>query len=113
MPVIDWLEVALLHQAHTHIGIVHTHLGRQIPDIDPHSRQHFKKVISFTQLKLGSKVLVPCILIRPQVKFIVKEIVQAFRCLPGIVVLELLKKITHHKCPRLGQERVQGTFLTF
>ena len=76
MPVVDRLEVTLLHECHAHIGVVNANLGGNAAHLRPHGWQRIKEVVALAFEKLDVKVLVPGEFLEAHLKLVVKEEVQ-------------------------------------
>ena len=76
MPVVDRLEVTLLHECHTQIRVIDAHFGGDIPHICPHGGQHIKELVALAFEKLDVEVLVPSKRLEDDLKLVVKEEVQ-------------------------------------
>ena len=125
VPVIDGLEVALLHQAHAHVGVIDPHLRGDVTHLHPHRGEHFEQVVAFAAQKLRRKIRVPrefavtnyviivfeAILPNSNLQFVVEEVVQAFGCFPGIMILKLLIKLPNNEIPRALHERIHADLL--
>ena len=65
VPVVNRLEVTLLHECHAHIGVVDTHLRGDVAHLRPHGGQHIKEVVTLALVELDVEVLVPSKLLKP------------------------------------------------
>ena len=106
VPIMDRLEIPLLHESHAHIGVIHQNLRRGIADVGPQGRQNFEKIVAFALTELVGKIIAPSELAGPDLEFVVEEIIQALRGFAGIPVLKGLVKIPHDPSAGAREERI-------